>query len=165
MQILYRIIIGFLIGIGAILPGISSGVLCVIFGIYDKLVNSVLNFFRNIKENTKFLLPIIFGISIGIVVFGNLLKKLFNLYPMYTKFAFMGFILGCLPSLFKIANSKHGFRLHYLLYTLLSFILTIYLVILEINIAPHVFIDARKRVIFSFKRFYNVNWNCYSWNK
>ena len=30
-------IIGILLGSGAILPGISSGVLCVIFGIYDKL--------------------------------------------------------------------------------------------------------------------------------
>ena len=29
---------GILIGAGAILPGISSGVLCVIFGIYEKLV-------------------------------------------------------------------------------------------------------------------------------
>ena len=38
---------GIAIGTGAILPGISSGVLCVIFGIYEKLLDSVLCFFRN----------------------------------------------------------------------------------------------------------------------
>ena len=39
---------GILIGAGAILPGISSGVLCVIFGLYEKLLNSILGFFKNI---------------------------------------------------------------------------------------------------------------------
>ena len=34
---------GIAIGSGAILPGISSGVLCVIFGIYEKLLNDKLS--------------------------------------------------------------------------------------------------------------------------
>ena len=102
MGTLYRFIIGIFIGAGAILPGISSGVLCVIFGIYDKLINCVLGFFKDIKENSKFLLPIIIGVAIGVIVFGNLLKTLFNLYPTQTKFAFIGLILGCVPNLFKI---------------------------------------------------------------
>ena len=38
---------GVAIGAGAILPGISSGVLCVVFGIYEKLLDSVLGFFKN----------------------------------------------------------------------------------------------------------------------
>lgn len=49
---------GIAIGSGAILPGISSGVLCVIFGIYETLLNCVLNFFKNIKQNFKILFPI-----------------------------------------------------------------------------------------------------------
>ena len=38
---------GICIGAGASLPGISSGVLCVVFGIYEKLLDSVLGFFKN----------------------------------------------------------------------------------------------------------------------
>ena len=45
---------GVLIGAGAILPGISSGVLCVIFGFYEKLVNSVLGIFKDFKKNFTF---------------------------------------------------------------------------------------------------------------
>ncbi len=131
MGILYRFIIGIFIGAGAILPGISSGVLCVIFGIYDKLINCVLGFFKDIKENSKFLLPIIVGVAIGVIVFGNLLKTLFNLYPTQTKFAFIGLILGCVPNLFKIANSKKGFKIHYLIYTFISFGITFFLLLLE----------------------------------
>ena len=126
MKLLYHFFMGILIGAGAILPGISSGVLCVIFGIYDKLIDSVLGFFKNINYNIKFLFPIIMGMGIGVILFGNILKTLFNLYPIPTKCAFLGLILGCVPSLFKIANSKKGFRLHYLIYTIISFIFTLF---------------------------------------
>lgn len=35
MSGVFNFIIGILIGFGAILPGVSSGVFCVIFGIYE----------------------------------------------------------------------------------------------------------------------------------
>lgn len=131
MFFLHHIVIGILIGAGAILPGISSGVLCVIFGIYDKLIDSILGFFKNTKENLKFLLPICLGVGLGVVLFGNILKTLFLLCDVQIKFAFIGLILGGLPSLIKIANSKKGFRLHYLLYTIVSFSISIALILLE----------------------------------
>ena len=131
MRLFYQLFIGILIGAGAILPGISSGVLCVIFGIYDKLINSVLGFFNDVKTNFKFLFPITIGVGIGVILFGNILKSMFATYPIQTKFAFLGLILGCVPNLFKIANSKNGFRLHYLIYTCISFIFTLLLLALE----------------------------------
>lgn len=143
MQLFYRLIMGVFIGAGAILPGISSGVLCVIFGIYDQLINRVLGFFKDLKGNIIFLFPILLGTSIGVIIFGNLLKTLFALYPMQTKFAFMGLILGCVPNLFKIANSKKGFRLHYLLYTIFSFAITTFLLILENALHTHNFIGTQ----------------------
>ena len=58
MKFLFNYIKGILIGAGAIIPGISSGVLCVIFGIYETLLNSILNFFKDWKTNIKFLTPL-----------------------------------------------------------------------------------------------------------
>ena len=58
MNFLSNCLKGIAIGAGAILPGISSGVFCVIFGIYEKLLSSILHFFSDIKNNAKFLLPI-----------------------------------------------------------------------------------------------------------
>ena len=77
---------GLLIGAGAILPGVSSGVLCVIFGIYEKLLNCILNFFKNIKYNFKILFPIGIGTLCGILLFGNILKYIFYSYPIQSKF-------------------------------------------------------------------------------
>ena len=39
MKYFYNFLIGILMGFGAILPGVSSGVFCVIFGIYEKQNN------------------------------------------------------------------------------------------------------------------------------
>lgn len=122
---------GITIGAGAILPGISSGVLCVVFGIYEKLLDSILNFFKNIKDNIKFLLPILIGSGIGIILFGNLLRILFANFENQTKFCFIGIILGGIPTIFKNANSKKGFRLHYLLYTFITLIITLLLLYIE----------------------------------
>lgn len=65
MNFLVNCVKGIAIGAGAILPGISSGVLCVIFGIYEKLLDSILNFFKDLKNNSKFLTPLIIGAGIG----------------------------------------------------------------------------------------------------
>lgn len=125
---------GIIIGMGAILPGISSGVLCVIFGIYDKLVNSVLGLFKNFKENFKFLFPIAIGGIIGFLLFGNILNYLFTTYNSECKSLFLGFIIGGLPSLFKTANKSSNFKPHYILFTFCSFALGFFLIILEKNI-------------------------------
>lgn len=143
MTFLYNILIGTLIGAGAILPGISSGVLCVIFGIYNKLIDTILGFFKNTKKNLKFLFPICVGVAIGVVLFGNILKTLFSLCNVQIKFAFIGLILGGLPSLLKIANSKKGFRLHYLLYTIVSFSISILLILIEKHLNTSLFVESK----------------------
>lgn len=131
MRFIFSCLKGIALGAGAILPGISSGVLCVVFGIYETLVNSILSFFKDVKGNIKFLFPILLGVGIGIVLFGNLLKILFATYPIPTKFAFIGLILGSLPSIFKTANKEKRFQLHHLIYTFATFLIAILLLIIE----------------------------------
>jgi len=123
---------GIALGAGAILPGVSSGILCVIFGIYEKLVNSILGFFKDVKNNIRFLFPLAMGGFIGVILFGNILKFLFNEYPTYTNIAFIGLILGCIPALLKKAN-ENIFRLHYLVYTFISFMIAMILLYIENN--------------------------------
>jgi len=98
---------GIFIGLGAILPGISSGVICMVVGLYEKLLNSVLNFFKNIKGNIRFLLPILSGIIIGIVLFSNIILYCFNLIPCQTKSLFIGLLLGSICILAKSNNENY----------------------------------------------------------
>ena len=122
---------GIAIGAGAILPGISSGVLCVVFGIYETLLNCVLNFFKNIKYNFKLLFPIGLGAFVGVVLFGNILKNAFYAYPIQTKSIFIGLIIGSIPELFKKVKFKTKFKLSFLFYLVISFSLGLFLVYIE----------------------------------
>lgn len=148
MKFLFDYLKGIAIGAGAILPGISSGVLCVIFGLYEKLINSVLNIFKDFKTNFKFLLPIgLVGVT-GILLFGKILKYLFNSFPMQTKFAFIGLIIGCIPILFKKANSKKGFRLHYLLFLIIAFAIGSFSILLEPFLENNLMYEANNSFLF-----------------
>ncbi len=130
MCYLLQVLKGILIGAGAILPGISSGVICMIFGIYEKLINSILNFFSDVKSNLKFLFPIGIGIFVGILIFGNFLKVLFMHYKVPASFCFAGFILGGIPSLLK--KSEVGkINFSHILAFLLAFLLSVSIVYIE----------------------------------
>lgn len=141
MKFFKDVIKGILIGSGAILPGISSGVLCVIFGIYDQLVESVLGIWKDFKKNFIYIFPIGIGGIIGIIVFGNILKLTLNSFPMQTQYAFIGLILGSVPVLIKKINLEKGFRLHYLIYTIIAFLIGVLTIYLEKYISSNILVD------------------------
>ena len=130
MKFFMSVIKGFFIGCGAILPGISSGVLCVILGLYDKLVDSIIHFFHDWKKNFLFLFPILIGIGIGVVLFSHILKFLFATYLVPTKFAFIGLILSSVPILLKKANEEKR-KFQYCTFFFLTFFFSLGLTLLE----------------------------------
>ena len=122
---------GILIGAGGILPGISSGVLCVIFGIYEKLIDSILNFFSDIRKNVRFLLPIMLGGFVGIIIFSKILQFLLYKYQLQTKSIFIGLILGGIDLLFKDIRKKEKVKIRNILYLIISLLIGISMVYLE----------------------------------
>ena len=131
MKYFYNFLIGILMGFGAILPGVSSGVFCVIFGIYEKLVNSIVNFFKDFKNNFLFLFPIALGGIVGIVLFGNVIKYFFSLYKFQSCYVFIGLILGTVPALFKQASTNKYVELKNIIPLIISFFIGIGLIFLE----------------------------------
>jgi len=95
-----------LIGIGGIIPGLSGAVIAMIFGLYDKMLDAIANFFDDFKKNFKFMFPILIGIAIGFIVFSNVQKILLQKYPFYTMMVIVGLIIGTVPALLKAARIK-----------------------------------------------------------
>ena len=100
------------------------------FGLYEKIIDSIIHFFKDVKSNIKFLTPIVFGIFLGIFLFGNILKVLFLKFYIPTCFAFIGLILGSLKLIIKQANFKKISFTHFISF-LITFSLSIYLIVLE----------------------------------
>ena len=105
-QWLMRILQGVLIGIGAMLPGISGGALSVLFGIYQPMMALLSHPFKTFKRYVGLFIPIILGVGIGFVGSAKLLSTFFEANELMMVCLFVGLILGVLPSLFREAGAQ-----------------------------------------------------------
>ena len=71
MNSIKLIIKGFFIGLAKIIPGVSGAVLAILFGLYDKAIDAITNFFNDKKGNFYFLLYTGLGVLVAIL-FGSI---------------------------------------------------------------------------------------------
>lgn len=105
-QFIFRIFQGALIGLGAVLPGISGGVLSVIFGVYRPIMELLSHPLTNFKTHVPKLIPVFIGGGIGFLGIANLLSFFLEKYPDPSVCLFIGLITGMLPSLFREAAEQ-----------------------------------------------------------
>lgn len=103
---LLRLVQGFILGASGILPGVSGGVLCVVFGIYKPLMEVLASPFKKIKEHFKLLLPVGLGALIGFGLIVSVLSAVMDGYKALAECLFVGLIIGTFPSLFKTAKTE-----------------------------------------------------------
>ncbi len=114
---------GAIIGAAAILPGVSGGVLATVMGIYEPVLNALSGFFKNIKKNTAFLFPIVFGGGIGFLLAGKIIFTLMEHCENQAVLFFSGLVLGGIPALFRLAKSE-GFKKRYIIATVAALFLS-----------------------------------------
>ena len=106
---------GIVAGIGGIAPGLSGSVLLVILGLYEKCVEAIGTVFKNFKKNVIFLIPIILGMGVGVLLFSKIVDYLLGSFEMYTRFAFLGLVIGTIPMLFKEVRKKDFKKTNYII--------------------------------------------------
>ncbi|MBO5389673.1 MAG: DUF368 domain-containing protein [Lachnospiraceae bacterium] len=108
MKFLMEIIKGMFVGIANVIPGVSGGTMAVSFGIYDKIISSVTNLFKDFKKSVKTLFPIAMGVAIGVIAFSFIITDFLKYQPFCTAAAFTGLIVGGVPAI--IAALKEGWK-------------------------------------------------------
>lgn len=103
---LWRAVKGAIIGTGAILPGISGGVLSVVLGIYRPVMEFLSNPFKSFKKQYKFFIPIVIGFALGVVLLSKLVDILFRTSEVPAVWLFIGLVVGTVPSLYKEAGEQ-----------------------------------------------------------
>lgn len=122
MLLAQKVILGLVMGIAAITPGLSGGALAAALGIYGPIIRALCSLSRNFERSIRFLFPLASGLVLGIIAFSHIMAWLMTTSPNQVKLLFLGLVAGSLPALIREANRK-GFRLRYLLATLLALIL------------------------------------------
>ncbi len=138
-SILLSVCKGALIGLGAVLPGISGGVLSVIFGIYKPVMELLADPFHKFKTHVPKLIPYFIGGVIGFLGIANLLAYVLEKYPYPSVCLFVGLIGGMIPSLFREANEKGRSKwspLSLIIAMIIVFALLITLKFLSVEIQP-----------------------------
>ena len=106
LRLVLRVLQGMVIGVGAVLPGISGGVLCVVFGIYKPVMELLSSPFKKFKTHVPRLLPVIIGGALGFLGVAKVLAFFLEKYPDQSVCLFVGLIGGMLPSLFREAGEQ-----------------------------------------------------------
>lgn len=94
---------GVVVGFGAILPGISGGTLCVAFGMYRPIIETVSSLGRALKKHGAMLLTFALGIALGFIGLSGVASWMLNKNTVLVTCAFIGFILGTFPELWRDA--------------------------------------------------------------
>lgn len=110
-----RLLKGILVGVGFITPGLSGGVLAVVFGLYEPLMRFLGNLREKFLRNVLFFIPVGIGGVIGVVVFSAAVDWAFENYELLAIWLFVGFIAGTFPSLMKTAGKQGRKTWHWLL--------------------------------------------------
>lgn len=92
---------GMIMGVGAVLPGISGGVLCVIFGIYQPMMEMLSHPKTGLPKYKHMVLPIVLGFLAGFVLLAGVIAKIAAKQATVVTSLFIGLIIGTLPELFR----------------------------------------------------------------
>ncbi len=115
---------GYAIGSSMSVPGVSGGTMAILLGIYDKLISSISNFFKDIKGNILFLIKFCIGAGLGICSLSFLIKWLLEKFPLPVSIFFLGAVIGGIPALYK-KTKESSLRISSGIYFLLGFIIVI----------------------------------------
>ena len=101
---------GIIIGAGKIIPGVSGGMLAITLNVYDRGIKAISEFFKDIKNNIKFLFTIGIGILISILLISKVIKYTLDSYYLPTMLLFIGMIIGGIPPIVKEAKSEKSIK-------------------------------------------------------
>lgn len=118
---LINFIKGFILGVANVIPGVSGGTMAVSMGVYELILSSIVNFFKDIKGNFSKLLPIALGILVAIVSTSKLVTYALTNYKAQTLCLFIGLIFGGVSLIMKKIRGK-GSKTNYLIFFVVFFL-------------------------------------------
>ena len=111
-------------------PGVSGGSMAMIMGVYDRLITSVSNFFKEPVKSMVFLGQFVAGAGVGMVLFSRLITWLLSTSAdIPLRFFFLGAVAGGVPMIYREAGIKR-FHLGAVAYPVIGILAVVILALL-----------------------------------
>lgn len=96
---------GIVFGTANVIPGVSGGTMLVVFGIFDRITDSISGI-KKIFQNFWFLLTFALGAGSGIILSAFVISSLFDNFGIQTNMFFLGLIIGGIPLIYKLGTAE-----------------------------------------------------------
>lgn len=148
-KFLARGLLGFLVGLAMIIPGVSGSTIAIIFKYYHKILYAISNLLKKFKLCFLFLLPIVIGAILGFA-FGFLtIQKLLNFIPFALVSLFAGLMLGSTPTLRdEVKDVKIGKK--QIINIIIGFIIPLCLATITILCSDQSSLNTNKELLINF---------------
>ncbi|MGI5950466.1 MAG: DUF368 domain-containing protein [Brooklawnia sp.] len=140
---LIRMVKGVLVGIGFILPGLSGGVLAVIFRIYDPIIRFLSKPQYRFVKQLLYFIPIGIGAAIGVFFFAVVVDAAFGRFAAQFICLFIGFVVGTFPSLFRQAGRQGRSAVHWVVMAVSAVVIFTIMLVgggIALNVTPNLLI-------------------------
>lgn len=108
MNAILLLLKGFIMGIANIIPGVSGGTLAIILGIYEKLIDVLSAFWKNLKKNILFILPLLIGMGMALIAGSFVIDWGLENFPIATTMFFVGLVIGGIPFIYMKVHKKYN---------------------------------------------------------
>jgi len=116
MGVVKTFVAGLFMGVAGLVPGVSSGTVAVVAGVYQRMIDAFGSFFSKGKEKARhllFLVPLIAGVVIATFIFANVVERVLKTYPNQVSMFMIGLIIGTTPVLYKkVRKMGEGEQFH-----------------------------------------------------
>ena len=143
LNVVKHLVFGLLIGLSNVVPGVSGGTIACVLGVYEELLVLPSLDIKRIKERWQAVLPLFIGMGLGILLFARLITHLYNTYPIYTSYFFVGVIFASVSFLFDVSFEKGDKNTKEKIIKLSLFLLTLFIMTLF-------YVLKRRGIVFSF---------------
>lgn len=106
LKALKDLIIGAVIGVTSMLPGISGATMAVAFGIYERLIRDLADLRTYLRKDFVFIMLLAIGLAAGTVICAKVLDGVLESYPVEALMFFTGLIVAQLIPLYADVRSE-----------------------------------------------------------
>ena len=101
-------IIGAVVGTASILPGVSGGLIAVLCGIYERLIDDLSDLRHKLFSDFRFLFMLGLGLLIGMLGCTLILDYTMEAYLLPCMALFFGLIVAQIPEVYKLTGYENG---------------------------------------------------------
>lgn len=103
-----NVLIGAIVGIASILPGVSGGLLAILCGIYERLIEDLSDLRHKMFSDFRFLFTVGIGLLIGMMATAIVLDYTLDVFKVACMAFFFGLIAAQIPDVYGLSEHDRG---------------------------------------------------------